>query len=64
MDEKNHASEFRKPRAIVAKKDGRELRFETVSEASRYFNVSVSMINRVLQGRRETTRGWCFEYAG
>ena len=52
------------PRPVIARKDGEELRFESMSEASRVLEIRVSDIGRILRGKRRTAKGWCFEYAG
>lgn len=62
---KNHASGFcEKPVPIIATKGNETLFFESISEASRKLNINTSMISSVVNGRRKTTKGWCFNRAG
>lgn len=49
------------PRAIIASRDGKSIRFETISQAERYFDTR--HINQVLSGKRKHAKGWSFVYA-
>lgn len=48
----------RKP--IIAYKNAEEMRFVSISDAERYFNSR--HITDVLKGKRQTVKGWSFEY--
>lgn len=46
---------------VIAYKDGKEICFESVSDAERHFNSR--HISDVLKGKRQRVKGWSFSYA-
>lgn len=53
------SSEKRKVR-VVAKKDGMELRFDSMAEAGKALGITDSLISRAVNGQYKKTHGWTF----